>query len=92
MSWLFLATNWVSGHRDPESGPLRSGNHAWTMAGNPGARRLESVRLKIGSELGGRLGSVRSDRACVGQRAAGHDPWLDWMYFGSESAPVSSVG
>lgn len=26
------------------------------MAGNPGGRRLESVRLKIGSELGGAAG------------------------------------
>lgn len=42
--------------------------------GNPGERHLESAKLKIGTELGGRLGSlgsVRSGGACVGQGAAG---------------------
>lgn len=74
---LSLAVNWVSGHREPETRG-RSRSQAWTMAGNPGGRHLESVRLKIGSELGGQLGPVQSGRACVGQRAAGPGPWLDW--------------
>lgn len=47
------------------------------MTGNPSGRHLDSVRLKMGSELGGRLGSVQSDRACEGQGAAGPGPWLD---------------
>lgn len=88
---LSLPVNWVSGHREPETRG-RSRSQAWTTAGNPGGRHLESVRLKIASELGGWLGSVLSGRACVGQRAAGSGPWLNCMSFSGESALVSSVG
>ena len=38
-------------------------------------KTFESERLKIGSYLGGRTRSVRSDRAYVGQGAAGPGPW-----------------
>lgn len=44
------------GTQSPEAGLLRSGSQVWAMAGNPGGRHLESAKLKIGSELGGRLG------------------------------------
>lgn len=47
------------------------------MTGNPSGRHLDSVRLKIGSELGGRLGSVQSDRASEGQGVAGPGSRLD---------------
>lgn len=59
-------------------GPQGPGSQVWPRASSgwqPGGRHLESVRLKIGSDLDGRLESVLSDRAHVGQGAAGPGPW-----------------
>lgn len=66
------------GTQSPEAGPSES----WKPGLDQGLTRVatrwktfESERLEIGSCLGGRARSVRSDRACVGQGAAGPGPW-----------------
>lgn len=61
----------------PETGPQGPGSQAWPRASpgwQPGGRHLESVRLDIGSDLNGKLESVPSDRAHVGDGAAGPGP------------------
>lgn len=69
VSDVIPGNNWVKGHRDTESGgrTLRLQKlglaQGLTRAGNLGGRHLESVRLKIGSELGGRVQSFSA--GCV---------------------------
>lgn len=65
LSWL-LTGSVAIGTQSPEAGGLWSRSQFWAMAGNPGGRHLESVRIKIGSELGGRLASLQSDRTPIG--------------------------
>lgn len=50
------------------------------MAGNPSGRHSDSVRLKVDSELGGRLGSVQSGHVRAREQAALAFGWIrHWM-------------